>query len=327
MRVMSYAKDTDTPPDGKRNLVEVGKFIDVGGSNFWGVEAFDSPAGGRLFAGSDRDFGLYLFRYTGEGAALPPRCDNANAVTFGAPVDIPMSCVEPNGTAYTLAVTQASSGTATVNGTTIRYTPGATGDYTLSVTASDGRFTSAPATIRIKVNAAPTPQPQPQQPKPGACANDIAGTSSRDLVKGSSAGERIRGGSGNDVIDGGGGDDCISGQNGNDDLSGDAGNDDVMGGNGLDELFGGSGRDELDGGAGNDDLNGGSGNDRLVGGSGGDDIAGGSGRDTVRSGSGKDRINVRGGGRDTVNCGTSRDTVIADKSDKVAKNCEVVRRR
>ena len=38
-------------------------------------------------------------------------------------------------------------------------------------------------------------------------------------------------------------------------------------------------------------------------------------------------INARGGGKDTIDCGAGRDTVTVDKSDKVAKNCEVVRRR
>ncbi len=45
-------------------LVEVGHFIDVGGSNFWGVETFNHN-GEEYVAASDRDFGLYIFRYTG----------------------------------------------------------------------------------------------------------------------------------------------------------------------------------------------------------------------------------------------------------------------
>jgi hypothetical protein len=45
-------------------LVEVGHYIDVGGNNFWGVQVFQS--GGQDFvAASDRDFGLYIFQYTG----------------------------------------------------------------------------------------------------------------------------------------------------------------------------------------------------------------------------------------------------------------------
>ena len=45
-------------------LVEVGKFIDVGGNNFWGVQVFQHQ-GQEYVAASDRDYGLYIFRYTG----------------------------------------------------------------------------------------------------------------------------------------------------------------------------------------------------------------------------------------------------------------------
>lgn len=48
-------------------LVEVGHFIDDSGergNNFWGVEVFQS-GGDEYVAASDRDFGLYIFRYTG----------------------------------------------------------------------------------------------------------------------------------------------------------------------------------------------------------------------------------------------------------------------
>jgi len=43
-------------------LVETGKFIDSGGSNFWGVEVFKSGTK-EYVAASDRDFGLYIFEY------------------------------------------------------------------------------------------------------------------------------------------------------------------------------------------------------------------------------------------------------------------------
>ena len=51
---------------GNRGLRETGRFIDQGGNNFWGVEQFTS-GGDRLIALSDRDFGLYIFEYTGPG--------------------------------------------------------------------------------------------------------------------------------------------------------------------------------------------------------------------------------------------------------------------
>jgi hypothetical protein len=45
-------------------LQEAGHFVDVGGNNFWGVQVFQS-GGQELVAASDRDSGLYIFRYTG----------------------------------------------------------------------------------------------------------------------------------------------------------------------------------------------------------------------------------------------------------------------
>jgi len=53
-------------------LQEVGKFIDEDGSNFWGVEQFTDKDGNRLIAGSDRDYGLYIVKYTGPGAVKAP---------------------------------------------------------------------------------------------------------------------------------------------------------------------------------------------------------------------------------------------------------------
>ncbi len=45
-------------------LVEVGAYVDGGGNNFWGVQVF-SHGGQELVAASDRDSGLWIFKYTG----------------------------------------------------------------------------------------------------------------------------------------------------------------------------------------------------------------------------------------------------------------------
>jgi hypothetical protein len=52
---------------GNGGLRETGRFIDQGGNNFWGVEQFTSR-GKRLIALSDRDYGLYIVKYTGPGS-------------------------------------------------------------------------------------------------------------------------------------------------------------------------------------------------------------------------------------------------------------------
>jgi hypothetical protein len=63
IRVLRYSRE-----DG---LEEVGAWIADGGSNFWGVEQLTADNGERLIAGSDRDYGLVLLRYTGPGAVGP----------------------------------------------------------------------------------------------------------------------------------------------------------------------------------------------------------------------------------------------------------------
>jgi hypothetical protein len=45
-------------------LVETGRFIDEGGSNFWGVQVWQKD-GKEYVLASDRDYGLYIFEYTG----------------------------------------------------------------------------------------------------------------------------------------------------------------------------------------------------------------------------------------------------------------------
>jgi hypothetical protein len=51
-------------------LVEVGRFIDQGGNNLWGVQVWEK-AGKEYVLASDRDYGLYIFEYTGPGKVNP----------------------------------------------------------------------------------------------------------------------------------------------------------------------------------------------------------------------------------------------------------------
>ena len=78
------------------------------------------------------------------------------------------------------------------------------------------------------------------------------------------------------------------------------------GGPGNDVLRGTPGADKLYGKGGNDSLLGRAGNDLLVGGAGNDVLTGGRGADRLECGRGRDRAN-------------------ADRSDRVAKDCEVIR--
>ena len=134
----------------------------------------------------------------------------------------------------------------------------------------------------------------------GGGAVTITGTSKRNVLIGGPANEIVRALGGNDRIFAMGGNDIVYAGRGNDIAYGHTGDD---------ALYGDPGNDRLYGGAGNDRLYGGTGRDRLVG------------------AAGADVVSARGGGRDRVDCGPGRDLVRADRLDRVAKNCELVRRR
>ncbi len=58
-----------------------------------------------------------------------------------------------------------------------------------------------------------------------------------------------------------------------------------------------------------------------------DHLRGGPGRDCIDARGGNDVVVVTGGGADRVRCGPGRDTVRADRSDRVARDCERTPRR
>jgi hypothetical protein len=134
----------------------------------------------------------------------------------------------------------------------------------------------------------------------GRCGNRIRGTKKADRLRGTNEGDRIGGGRGDDRIRSRGGDDCALGGKGDDRVAGDGGG---------------------------DRINGGADDDRLRGGAGRDRIAGGTGTDRVGAGGGADRIKVHDGSRDRVSCGGGRDRVVADRRDRIARDCEKVKLR
>ncbi|MDP9492185.1 MAG: hypothetical protein M3P42_08330, partial [Actinomycetota bacterium] len=346
---------------GAAGLDEVGAFVAEGGSNFWGVEQFTTPQGDRLFAGSDRDFGLYLFRYTGPGAAQKPACqDTTVSVPYKLAVDVPLGCSDANANPLTRHIlTNPSIGTVgAVNQSagTIQYThTGNRVNQTDSFTfgANDGAASSPAATIRMIVAARDG----------GRCFNPFVLDPGQTALEGSRFGDTVTGGANDETISGLGGSDCLLGLGGRDRLlggadadqmngglgadflagglgndgslrggadrdriNGEAGNDGLFGESGNDALNGGAGNDRLFGGAGADSATGGSGADQADGGSGNDVIVGGGGADVLVGGTGNDRITANDGVRDRISCGSGRDRVVADRSDRIARGCERVRR-
>jgi RTX calcium-binding nonapeptide repeat (4 copies)/WD40-like Beta Propeller Repeat len=105
-----------------------------------------------------------------------------------------------------------------------------------------------------------------------------------------------------------------------------AGNDRIEALFGTDRVEAGEGNDVVLGGQAPDLIIGGPGNDRLEGDMGADVLVGGPGRDRLSGGHGIDRISARDGAVDRITCGSHRDLVIADRRDRVARDCERVRR-
>ena len=127
-------------------------------------------------------------------------------------------------------------------------------------------------------------------PLPGRCANIKNGTSAGETLMGTNFGDLIRGGGGADRIVGLASQDC---------LNGGTGNDTVLGGPGADTIRSGRGNDT---------------------------VTGGPGSDQIFTDGARDRIRAKDGVRDVINCGKSKDIVTADRRDRVASNCETIRR-
>ena len=100
-----------------------------------------------------------------------------------------------------------------------------------------------------------------------------------------------------------------------------------VGTTGNDTILGSPGRDLLCGRTGADRISGLAGADRIDAGNGNDTVEGGPGRDVIVARGGWDVILARDGERDTIECGVQRDVVVADRRDRVARDCERVFRR
>ena len=173
----------------------------------------------------------------------------------------------------------------------------------------------------------------------------IFGGDGRDALRGGLGNDKLYGGEGDDRLFGDGGDDLLQGAQGADDFSGGAGTDTVdyalrVGavrvsiGAGANDGRPGEGDDvgadveNVDGGENDDVLRGNGPANVLRGNGGGDVLEGRGGDDTLSGGSGPDRLEARDGNRfvDRVRCGGGADVAVADAGDRVAADCEHVRR-
>jgi Ca2+-binding RTX toxin-like protein len=176
---------------------------------------------------------------------------------------------------------------------------GETGTIELEVEVDAQPAAVAPVPVPPPVAHQAAPVRQPALPQPG-CARTgtvLVGKAGRDVLRGTAATDILFGRGGRDELLGRGGADCLYGEGGNDSLAGGSGSDALFGGDGADRLTDVDGRDRFSGGRGNDRIDA---RDRLPG-----------GRRAA----------------DTVSCGAGRDRALVDRRDRVASDCEVVRRR
>ncbi|WP_354699304.1 hypothetical protein DSM112329_05016 [Paraconexibacter sp. AEG42_29] len=143
-----------------------------------------------------------------------------------------------------------------------------------------------------------------------------AGTPKDDLLLGGPGPDTLRGGAGNDVLWG-------LRQAGVTSPAPDI----LDAGPGDDTIYGGQGPQSIDAGSGDDFVNGGLGKNTIRAGAGNDTVRlRGDGAARVDSGPGNDTVHVNGPAAARVTCGPGVDTVHVGSNDRVAKDCERVRR-
>ena len=109
-------------------------------------------------------------------AAPTPTTSTSQTVQEDGSTTISLTATDPNGQAVTFAITtDPTNGTATLSGTDITYTPNANfyGTDSFDYTASNGTYTSDPATITITVEGEDDGDPT---------TNDVSATTDEDTV-------------------------------------------------------------------------------------------------------------------------------------------------
>ena len=169
--VAHYAGGIRVLSFGNGGFEQVGKYVDHGGNNFWGVEQFTGPDGSRLIAGSDRDFGLYIVKYTGPGAPVPPSAPlAASPAPPAAPAAAPRDATKPRvgllsagrqrmaalrgaGFTFRIRADEASSITVTLRGR-VRTASGRLGKTQTIARATVARAAAGQtATVRLRPSA------------------------------------------------------------------------------------------------------------------------------------------------------------------------------
>ncbi|MGC9526009.1 MAG: choice-of-anchor I family protein [Limnospira sp.] len=254
---------------------------------------------------------------------------------FGFGLDLGANFEDPDGDQLTYTASGLPAGLR-LDGETggIIGSPVSAGTSTVTVTASDGEF-STQTLFELVVNAFSLPEIPPLEGEgdpsipgidieipirpPNAVENTVSGDEENNDLLGSENNDDLFGLGGNDSLTGLQGDDNLYGGLGLDLLFGRQGNDNLYGDDGNDTAFGGVGglipgdtssdNDFIDGGNGDDVIFGNRGNDTILGGEGDDQTYGGQGNDLLSGGNGNDFL-AGDLGDDTIVGGNGRDRFL-----------------
>lgn len=299
-----------TPAHGSVTVNADGSFTYQPDAGFSGLDSFTYRASDGAADSAPATVTIDVAQ-SGGGDTTPPTVDAGADVSgyVGEPIDLHGTASDDQMVASTTwsvaAGVPCTFADPAMLATTVTCT--APGDYTLTLTASDGTNTASDTTT-----AHVRPQPTSTVRCKGRTAT-IVGTAGDDTIQGTPGPDVIAAGSGNDTVKGGGGDDVICGGAGDDRLQGQSGDDTIYGQAGNDKIYGGRGDDHLLGGGGNDVIKGQQGDDRIVGNSGNDHGRGGPDDDTLFGDAGNDKLygnggsNTLRGGQGTDVCGSPSD--------------------
>jgi Ca2+-binding RTX toxin-like protein len=201
---------------GAGGVKEVGHFIDGRGNNFWGTFPVRNGKKPPFLLFSDRDFGLYVLKFTG----------GKETVNRGACKGFAQGSRTSKGNGKVIVGTDGSD--------TLVGTPGK--DIICGLGGKDV-ISGRGGKDRIVGNGG-------ADIIDGARGNDVIfGNAGNDTLRGNKGRDTLRGNAGNDTLQGGRGDDILRGGVGTDTLKGHDGNDFLNGGVGTDTCSGGRGKD------------------------------------------------------------------------------------
>lgn len=151
--------------DGTGCVADRGTSDCVGRAGLDGARGVAVDGRGRPVTAADASDAVLGFRLT-----RAPTCAGAEtSTTWDVPVDVAVTCTDPDGDPLTLRVVSGSRGAdARLDGARLKVTPvpGTEATVRVGVRASDGALDSATATVSVKVSAPPPPPPVPPKPAP-----------------------------------------------------------------------------------------------------------------------------------------------------------------